>query len=210
VQPIWTPSPERASASLLTAFAARAAAGHGVDAERYEALHQWSVTRPAEFWTEVWDFCGVVGDRGRAVGISTAPGRGSSDAALNFTENLAFADVAGDYRTTEAGRRHAHTRCIGRRRQQAARALRNAGVTAGDQVGGIVASTRDDCGRARLMAVGAVTSSCRLTSGVGASSTGSARSLGYSAVDVMCMAVKMPTACEGRRSRTVLPCGGSS
>ena len=30
----------------------------------HDALQDWSVSEPAEFWNLLWDFCGVVGDKG--------------------------------------------------------------------------------------------------------------------------------------------------
>ena len=47
--PLWTPSPERAAATRLAGFRARAGAAD------YESLHRWSIERPDEFWPLVWD-----------------------------------------------------------------------------------------------------------------------------------------------------------
>ena len=30
----------------------------------YDALHAWSVGDPGAFWDLVWDFCGVIGEKG--------------------------------------------------------------------------------------------------------------------------------------------------
>ena len=32
----------------------------------YEALHRWSIEQPQEFWPALWDFAGVIGERGDA------------------------------------------------------------------------------------------------------------------------------------------------
>ncbi|MDG2028260.1 MAG: acetoacetate--CoA ligase [Acidimicrobiales bacterium] len=83
--PIWSPSPERAAASNLAAFAART--GH----DSYESLHAWSVDEPAAFWSAAWDELGVVGDKGETVlveGATLAEARFFPDATLNVAENL--------------------------------------------------------------------------------------------------------------------------
>src|SRR5258707_7100283 len=55
--PLWAPSHARAVATQLRMFAR--SIGH----DDYAALHRWSIDHPAEFWSAVWQFCGVVGDR---------------------------------------------------------------------------------------------------------------------------------------------------
>jgi len=85
--PLWTPSPARVAASNLTAF--KRAVGRNSD--DYAALHAWSVAQPEAFWTAVWDFVGIKGERGaRAVeNRDKLPGaRWFPDAKLNFAENL--------------------------------------------------------------------------------------------------------------------------
>ena len=37
---------------------------YGLDLEHYEDLHKWSVENTGPFWSEVWDFVGVKGDKG--------------------------------------------------------------------------------------------------------------------------------------------------
>ena len=63
-KPLWIPSPARVAATNLTAFAAHLTARHGVHLAGYAALHQWSIDHPEAFWDAVWDFCGVVGEKG--------------------------------------------------------------------------------------------------------------------------------------------------
>src|SRR5262245_45140381 len=89
--PLWTPSPERAAATALNAFRTHAQVAAGRDFADYAQLHRWSVEDPAAFWDLVWDFCGVIGEKGprRAVELDRMPGsRFFPDARLNFAENL--------------------------------------------------------------------------------------------------------------------------
>lgn len=36
---------------------------YGLDLDHYEDLHKWSVENIADFWSEVWDFVGVQGEK---------------------------------------------------------------------------------------------------------------------------------------------------
>ena len=90
--PLWTPSPASVAKANMTAFMKHVNERHGLKVANYSQLHTWSVTHMAEFWTAVWDFCGVVAqERGtRAlVDKDQMPGaRFFPDAKLNFAENL--------------------------------------------------------------------------------------------------------------------------
>ncbi len=83
--PLWTPDPAKTAATRMAQLiAARGAADYG-------ELWQWSVDRPADFWSTLWDFCGVVGDKGARVVVDgdRMPGaRWFPDARLNYAENL--------------------------------------------------------------------------------------------------------------------------
>jgi acetoacetyl-CoA synthetase len=89
--PLWTPSDARIEAAALTAFRREAETRSGRMLPDYDALHRWSIENGEGFWNLVWDFCGVVGERGaRHVENGNAmPGaRFYPDARLNFAENL--------------------------------------------------------------------------------------------------------------------------
>jgi acetoacetyl-CoA synthetase len=91
-KPIWRPSPERIEGASLTAFMRDARGRWGVAARDYAALHQWSVTEPAQFWQSVWSFCEVIGDPGDGPALVDGhrmPGaRWFPQARLNYAENL--------------------------------------------------------------------------------------------------------------------------
>jgi len=91
-EPLWTPSAERIAASGLTRYAeSLAERGIGPFAS-YADLHHWSVTERAAFWRSIWEFGGVLGDRGPRDVTSpddAMPGtRFFPDGWLNFAENL--------------------------------------------------------------------------------------------------------------------------
>ncbi len=89
--PLWTPCPEAVAASNMTAFMARLGARHGQRFDTYDALHAWSITHPEAFWEEIWDWAGVIGEKGARIladGGSMPGARFFPDARLNFAENL--------------------------------------------------------------------------------------------------------------------------
>ena len=90
--PLWRPSPETVEQSNMTRFARRAAAVAGKEFPDYETLHQWSITNPGAFWSEVWRFANIQASRPadtavrhleRFPGAVWFPG-----ARLNYAENL--------------------------------------------------------------------------------------------------------------------------
>ena len=62
--PLWMPTPDRIAGAPITAFMAEASARAGTAFSSYAELHSWSIERREDFWNLVWDFCGVVGDKG--------------------------------------------------------------------------------------------------------------------------------------------------
>jgi len=89
---LWQPSAERIAQANLTAFIGHVNARWQAGARDHASLYEWSVRAPERFWESVWDFCGVVGDKGAApylVDAQRMPGAKWFPAArLNFAENL--------------------------------------------------------------------------------------------------------------------------
>ena len=67
-KPLWVPSAERIAGANVTAFRRAAAQRWGVALPDYDALYDWSVAHPEQFWVSVWEGdCGgrgVIGERG--------------------------------------------------------------------------------------------------------------------------------------------------
>ena len=177
-KPIWTPSAERVRASRMTKFVDRVAARADVTAGDYRALHDWSIRESPEFWTAVWDFCAVIGDRGDRLaswpaGSPNPPMMGAHffpDARLNFTENLLRrndetpAIIAASETAPDRTVSHQELRLLV---AKAARALSAAGVKRGDRVGGIVTNIPEAIIAALgAAAIGAIWSSCSPDFGV--------------------------------------------
>jgi len=91
-EPLWTPSPERVETANMTAFRRRVEADHGISLPDWEALRVWSITNLDAFWTEVWEFCRVIGDPGPGPAVDEPgklPGaRWFAGGHINYAENL--------------------------------------------------------------------------------------------------------------------------
>jgi acetoacetyl-CoA synthetase len=91
LQPLWTPGQAGIDAANLTRFITQVNRRHGLSLSDYDALYQWSIEQKEAFWSEVWDFCGIVGDKGERIlvgGEHIESAQWFPDATLNFAENL--------------------------------------------------------------------------------------------------------------------------
>ena len=162
---LWTPAQSAASSSALARFAA----AQGFDAADYRGLHGWSTSDLGGFWSAVWDFAGVVGDRGTVAFVPDdvawmTGARFFPEARLNFAENMlkGEADEVVVHAVDEQGQHQSLSR--GELRRQVARladGLSAAGVVPGDRVAGILPNSVDAL--AALLAaaaIGAVWTSC--------------------------------------------------
>jgi acetoacetyl-CoA synthetase len=173
---LWQPSPERIAAANLTAFAARVSAATGRPMPDYPSLWRWSIDDREAFWRAVWDYAGIVGERGARTLVDGDRMPGAQwfpDARLNFAENL----LAG--RAAEPGREALVFRGEDKVERQMtngelvalvsrlAGALAAAGVNAGDRVAAYLPNMPEALA-AMLAAVsrGAIWTSCSPDFGV--------------------------------------------
>ncbi len=97
--PLWVPDEDRIASSSLTAFTGAARDRTGQALSSYADLHAWSVEDREGFWDLVWDFCGVVGEKGGHVLVDGDRMPGAAffpDARLNFAENLLRKSGSGE------------------------------------------------------------------------------------------------------------------
>ena len=98
--PLWTPTADRIAGVQLTAFAKAWGKADLAAAADYRGLHAASIEDPGGFWAAVWDFCGIVGDKGEGPLVTDGdrmPGaRFFLAARLNFAENLLRKSGSGD------------------------------------------------------------------------------------------------------------------
>jgi acetoacetyl-CoA synthetase len=172
--PLWQPDAERVSRSQLTAFARTLERDRGAPFADQAALHRFSVEEPAAFWGAVWDFCGVIGERGPGetlVDGQRMPGaRWFPEARLNFAENLLRRrdDAPALVFHGESGaRRSASFAELHDRVSRLAAALRAWGVGPGDRVAGYLPNLPEAVvAMLATTSLGAIWSSCSPDFGV--------------------------------------------
>jgi acetoacetyl-CoA synthetase len=143
-QPLWVPGAAAVAAAPMTRFATEASRLAGRPLAGYAALHGWSIDDPATFWNLLWDFIGVVGNKGKArlIDAGRMPGaRFFPDARLNFAENLLRRKDDGDaivFRGEGEATRRLSWRQLHDLVSRLQEALTSAGVKAGDRVAAVL------------------------------------------------------------------------
>ena len=164
---LWRPDAERIATSNAAAMLHWLRATRGVDLPDWAALWRWSVDDIPGFWDALWDFAGLVGEKGGTVLADPAamPGaRFFPQGRISYAENMLrhTGDRPALVFRGEDGRRIVWTRDELRAHVAAlAAAFRAAGIGPGDRVAGWLPHTQT--GIAALLAtnaVGAVWSSC--------------------------------------------------
>jgi acetoacetyl-CoA synthetase len=165
--PLWTPGETAIRESAMTKLMQAACERFGAPDGSYAEFHGWTVTHREDFWSLVWDDCGVVGEKGGRflVDGDRMPGaRFFPDAKLNFAENLLAKAGEGDaivFRGEDKVERRlswAELRAMVSRLQQHFRAL---GIGEGDRIAAMMPNMPETIA-AMLAAtsLGAVWSSC--------------------------------------------------
>ena len=165
---LWQPSETQIRASNMYRFMTLVNQRHGRSFTTYDDLYQWSVDHIPEFWQEMWDFAGVIASEpySRVVDDATRmPGaRWFEGARLNFAENLLrYRDdrLALVFRGEDRVRRTLTYAQLYDEVARVARALKDAGVAAGDRVAGFVPNMPESIIAMRAAAsIGAAWSSC--------------------------------------------------
>ena len=132
---LWTPTGKTIANSRMNRFAQMV--------NESGDLHAWSINQPEQFWSLVWDDCGVVGHKGERSFVAAVPGSPMStarffpDAALSVVENMLATTGDGEALVAidEAGKRRSRSWDELRTRVSLiASALQARGVAAGDRV----------------------------------------------------------------------------
>ncbi|WP_347861919.1 acetoacetate--CoA ligase [Salimicrobium sp. PL1-032A] len=166
---LWEPSLSRVSHSQLKRFADFAAQ----PLYPYERLHRWSITRREEFWSLLWDYAGIIGEKGNDIyrpGETMIEDKWFPEATLNFAENLLRGDperTAAQEADEEGLQQSISVKELRSRVARAQQGLQELGVEKGDRVAGIITNQID--GLVALLAttsLGAVWTSCSPDFGV--------------------------------------------
>jgi acetoacetyl-CoA synthetase len=166
-KPIWTPSPLRIADANLKRFLG-AVRSRAVDVADYAGLWQWSVERPADFWDALFEFTGVVAERGSGPVLADAdrmPGaRWFPGTRLNFAENLlrgSGTEPAIVFRDERGTRHEVSWNELQAGVARVADGLRATGVGPGDRVAGFMPNLPETLiAMLASASVGATWSSC--------------------------------------------------
>ncbi len=169
VAPLWSPSAADIATSHLDRFRRRT--GHA----DYAALHAWSVASPDAFWSTLWDFAEIAGERGDVAAryLDRMPGASwFPDARVNFAENLLRrrdAATALIYRDESGARQTLTFAALRERVAHVAAHLRDLGIGPGDRVAAIVPNRIETViAMLATTALGGVWSSCSADFGAAA------------------------------------------
>jgi acetoacetyl-CoA synthetase len=173
-KPLWTPSTSRVSQSTLSAFANWMGSRAGKRFADYTDLYAYSVNAPGEFWSGLWEFTGVIGEKGEPpylVDADMMPGaRFFPNAQLNFAENLLRTRGPGPalvFWGEDKVKRRLSWQELGAEVARVQQALGEAGVTVGDRVAAILPNMPESIvGVLAAAGLGAVWSSCSPDFGV--------------------------------------------
>lgn len=88
---LWKPSPSFKEQSTMKKFIDWLEEKQGLTFESYADLWEWSVNEKEKFWSAIWDFFGIIGDKGNEnvlVGDVMPDVKWFPDATLNYAENI--------------------------------------------------------------------------------------------------------------------------
>jgi acetoacetyl-CoA synthetase len=170
---LWEPDAKTIAGARISRYA-RWLAGRGVDLggdpPRYQDLWEWSVTSPGEFWTSVWDYFDVLGDRGDGPALTGGPMPGTAwfpGATLNYARNALRAAWTDPERpavvfSSERGRGGSLTYAeLAAEVARVAAGLRALGVARGDRVVALLPNIPEAViGLLATASIGAIWSSC--------------------------------------------------
>ncbi|TAK83238.1 MAG: acetoacetate--CoA ligase [Betaproteobacteria bacterium] len=171
---LWEPSERAIEEAQLTQFARQVVRKRRLELNSYPEFYRWSVDNPEEFWSDVWDYCGVLAARkGSTVLVDgdKMPGaRWFPEARLNFAENLMRRGDRGDAFVfwDETGfRRRVSYADLYSDVSRAAQALTALGLRSGDRVAAFIPNI-PEAGMLALAALsqGMVCASCSPDFGV--------------------------------------------
>ncbi len=165
---LWTPSEERVQQTNMYRFMHRINDKYKKDFREYSDLYAWSVANIEDFWTEMWDFAGIIAsqpyekvidDPTKMPGAEWFPG-----AKLNFAENLLrfrddrpaiiFKGEARPVRTITYAQLYDEVARV-------AKSLRAAGIKTGDRVVGFMPNMPETIiAMLAAASIGAAWSSC--------------------------------------------------
>ncbi|UJW76151.1 acetoacetate--CoA ligase [Rhizobium sp. SL42] len=165
--PLWTPSEAFKASAPMTDFITWCGHRSGKAFDGYDAFYDWSISQRGPFWSAVWDYCEVKGDKGAVDlldGDVMLKARFFPEARLNFAENLLAKAGEGDAlifrgedKVSERWSWQRLTATVSRLQQ----ALRDFGISEGDRVAAMMPNMPETIALMLAAAsIGAIWSSC--------------------------------------------------
>ena len=145
MDPIWAPTQQAIENAQVTQFARHVVRKYRLELNSYPDFYQWTVDNPGEFWSEVWDWGGVIASKkGSTVLVDgdRMPGaKWFPEARLNYAENLLRRGDRGDalvfWDETGFKRRLSYSE-LSSDVSRAAQALRQLGLRPGDRAAAFI------------------------------------------------------------------------
>src|SRR5579859_7085695 len=173
---LWEPGPEEIERARITGYRRWLATDRGIalgggsGAAAYRELWEWSVTEPGPFWESLWDYFGVLGERGDGPALTggTMPDvTWFPGATLNYARNALRTAATDPTRIAviardEAGGQSALSYgALAAEVARVAAGLRALGVTKGDRVAAYLPNIPAAIiGLLATASIGAIWSSC--------------------------------------------------
>ncbi len=164
---LWSLADSKKYETAMWRFAESTVEYHHATPDNYTELHAWSVNSPEEFHDALWDFSGIIGDKGEQAFIGDEELRKVQfypDARLNYAENLL--QNADDRLAIIAHRDDGSRRTITRQQlyhqvSRLVQAFQAENIGVGDRVAAIVTNDIEAIvGYLATSAIGAIWSSC--------------------------------------------------
>ena len=96
---LWSPSKQQIASTLLSKFAMQTGDVSGRNLMEYDDLWEWSVQDKDGFWSTLWDFAGVIGEKGAVTlqnGSDVKNAKFFPQARLNYAQNQLRQTGPGD------------------------------------------------------------------------------------------------------------------
>lgn len=90
-EPLWAPNIKDMANGQMARFSATLDVKFPLTPQGFDQLHQWSIENRGDFWNALWDYCGIIGDKGEIYleNENQMPGaKFFPQAKINFAENL--------------------------------------------------------------------------------------------------------------------------
>jgi len=170
---LWQPSADTIANARMTDFLQQVNTEKNVALANYHDLYQWSVDNDESFWSMVWDYFDVIGEKGSTVVTDKEKMPGAKwfpEAKLNFAENLLRHKddhIALIFRGENGVRQQLTYAELNHEVAAFAAGLRQRGVEAGDRVAAMMPNCIETIiGMLATTSIGAIWSSCSPDFGV--------------------------------------------